>query len=249
VALAINPKSAIPWEEIIEDYKSQRILVPGDSFADYIFDFDIFLSCYSGELKLSEEDSHILFFGYGPDDIFPVAYDASVIVEGGILGLGDGCFHFVTQEEPAFFHMLGDFDSVSTLLFGATHKTKSFIHRSYESLFEEYAIRVYERFKGTRYEAFVRKRMETYDYKSEIKARLEKADGRVLSKLSDGVDSFSVEDLVTSVESVVNANIKLNHLRSGANGKPGETKEIAVITIPEGLSWIKHSIFRRRNEI
>ena len=64
-----------------------------------------------------------------------------------------------------------------------------------------------------------------------------------------GVDSFSVEDLVTAVESLVEANAELIHLRSGATGDPARVKEIAVLTIPEGLTWIKHSLYYRRNEI
>ena len=64
-----------------------------------------------------------------------------------------------------------------------------------------------------------------------------------------GVDAFSIEEMVTAVESIVNANAKLSHLHAGAKGKHGETKEIAVMTIPEGLTWIKHSVYMRRTEI
>ena len=64
-----------------------------------------------------------------------------------------------------------------------------------------------------------------------------------------GVDSFSIEDMVTAVETLVQSNAELVNLRTGKPGEAAEVKEIAVLTIPEGLTWIKHSLYFRRNEI
>jgi len=180
----------------------------------------------------------------------PVVYDVNAIIkDDGALGLGESCSHYITQREPAFFHMLGSFESVSTLLFGATSKTRGFFYKWYVDIFGTYANRIEEKFKGTKYEQYVKDHLEAYDYRREVASRIDKATDKTLSDLARGVDSFSVEDMVTAVESIVTANVKLNHLRSGAVGKPGDAKEIAVITIPEGISWIKHSIYMRRNEI
>ena len=253
VALAVNPASPIPWDSIIEAYKKKIDSTPRELFADYAFEFDVYLSTLEVDEKwknLSLYNSNIMFLGYGSEDIFPSVYGVNVIIkEDGTLGLGESVVHQVSHADPAFFHMLGDFESVFTLLSGSTKKTRDFFYDKHITLWETYAERIREKFKGTEYEEYVTRHIDAYDYKGDIARRMEDATKKTLGDLAMGVDSFSVEDMVTAVESIVNANVKLNHLRSGAHGKPGDTSEIAVLTIPEGLSWIKHSIFLRRNEI
>lgn len=253
VALAVNPSSPIPWDKIIEEYKRGLNHKSQESLEDYAADFNAFLSTYKVEKALgtlSHYDANIIFFGFGSEDIYPSAYDVNVMIdENGMLGLDMSFVHKISNREYSFFHFLGDFDSVSTLLFGATKKTITFYYEQHVALWEEYARRVTEKFKGTEYEEYVNSHLGNYDYQSHIELILKKATSGVLKELSIGFSSFGIEDMVTAVETIVNANAKLNHLRSGAPGKPGEAKEIAVMTIPEGLSWIKHSLYYRRNEI
>ena len=106
-----------------------------------------------------------------------------------------------------------------------------------------------ERFAGTEYEDYVTEHLAAFDAEDRICSILNKATENCLGNLAMGVDAFSIEEMVTAVESIVNANAKLSHLHAGAKGKHGETKEIAVMTIPEGLTWIKHSVYMRRTEI
>lgn len=253
VALAVNPLSPIPWDDLIEAYKSHLKLKPQKSLAKYAADFDAFLSTYKVERawkSLSAYDANILFFGFGSEDIYPSAYDVNVVVkENGKLGLGESAVHQVSDQESSFFHFLGDFDSVSTLLFGATERTQTFVYNQHVAIWAEYARRVTERFKGTEYEQYVKNHLDRYDCRNDIQDKIDRATSDVMSELSLGFSSFGMEDMVTAVETIVNANTKLNHLRFAAPGKPGTSREIAVVTIPEGLSWIKHSLYHRRNEI
>ena len=253
VALAVNPLSPIPWDRLIEEYKRLLDPEPHKSLAEYAADFDAFLSTVKGKKArgtLSLHDANIIFFGFGSEDIYPSAYDVNVMVkENGTLGLGESVVHRVSGQESSFFHVLGDFDSVSTLLFGATEKTRTFFYDRHVAIWAEYARRVAERFKGTEYEQYVKDHLDRYDCRNDIQSKIERATSDVMNELFLGFSSFGVEDMVTAVETIVNANTKLNHLRSGAPGKPGDAREIAVVTIPEGLSWIKHSLYHRRNEI
>ena len=253
IALAVNPASPIPWDAIIEDYKRSFHPEPHELFADYASDFELYLSTLRIEEKwrnLSQRDANVMFFGYGSEDIFPSVYDVNVMVnENGALGFDDSAVHSVTQKDSAFFHMLGDFDSVSTLLFGSTARTRDFFFEKHVAIWEKYSDRVMAKFKGTEYEPYVKEHLITYDYKKDIASRINASIDKTLSELSIGIGSFSIEDMVTAVEAIIIANDKLSHLRSGENGKSGDAKEIAVITIPEGLSWIKHSLYHRRNEL
>ncbi len=253
LALAVNPASQIPWSEIIESYKASIDPKLRAHFCDYVSDFDSFLSTVPADgkwRKLTVSDSDIILLGFGSEDIFPSVCDVNVIVrENGVLGLEEISVRQVSQENPTLFHFLGDFESVSTLLYGTTAKTRRFFYDRYIEIWKEYSRIVSEKCKGTRYEKYVNESLEAYDYENEIAELINDATDASLKELSQGVNSFSIEGMITAVETIVNANAKLNHLRACAHGKPGETKEIAVITIPEGLTWIKHSLYMRRNEI
>jgi hypothetical protein len=253
VALAVNPLSPIPWEKIIEEYKRNLEPKPHKSLAEYAADFDTFLSTHTVEKApktLSLHDANIIFFGFGSDDIYPSAFDVNVIIkENDTLGLADSYVHRISDRGSSFFHLLGDFDSVSTLLFGATDRTRTFFYNKHVAIWEEFARRITERFKGSEYEQYVKNHLEHYDFQEDIRAKIDQATFDVMDELSLGFSSFGIEDMVAAVETIVNANTKLNHLRSGASGKSGDAREIAVMTIPEGLSWIKHSLYHRRNEI
>ena len=252
VALAVNPQSPIPWDRIIGDYKRTNPQ-ENDFFEGYANDFNLYLASLDVKeswRKLTPETANIIFFGYGKDDIFPSVYDVMVqVTDEDVLDFGESDSHCVNQMESAFFHMLGDFESVSTLLFGSTKKTREFFRDKHLKQFEEYARRVTERFEGTPYEDYVTEHLAAFDADERICGILNMATEKCLNNLVMGVDAFSIEDMVTAVESIVNANSKLSHLHFGVKGKHGETKEIAVMTIPEGLTWIKHSIYMRRTEI
>ena len=252
VAIAVNPQSPIPWEKIIGEYKQTK---PRECelFSGYATDFGKYLSSLQVKASwknLTQETGNIIFFGYGSEDIYPSVYDVIVHVgDAGVLDFFENQEHCVTQNDSAFFHMLGNFESVSTLLFGSTQKTREFFIQKHVAQFEEYSRRVMEKFKGTEYEEYVTSCLSDFDAEDEICNKINEATEKTIGDLAVGIDSFSMEEMVTAVESIINANAKLTHLRSKAKGKRAEVKEIAVMTLPEGLTWIKHSIYMRRTEI
>lgn len=252
VAIAVNPQSPIPWEKIIGEYKRTNPKEKA-AFSGYAKDFGNYLSAIKVKASwknLTQETGNIIFFGYGSDDIYPSVYVVMVRVnEAGALDYFEDEEHCVTQDDSAFFHILGNFDSVSTLLFGSTEKTRDFFRKKHVAQFEEYSRRVMKKFKGTEYEEYVTSCLSQFDAECEICNKINQATEKTLSELAVGVDSFSMEEMVTAVESIINANAKLTNLRTKDRGNRAEVKEIAVMTLPEGLTWIKHSIYMRRAEI
>ena len=250
VAVAINPASSIPWEKIIKEYQGS---VPEClTIEEYAADFSAYLSSVPVRKEwanIPPEEMNIIFLGYGSNDIFPSVCDVCAEVKDGALSLGEACTRVVGADGVVLCHLLGDFESVSTLIWGSTKQVRSFIYKKESELFRVYAERVKEKFQGTEYEGFVRERLAGYDAEAEIANSFNVATDKSYSAFMMGVDSFSVEDMVTAVESLVKANSELSHLRSGAVGDAPDVKEIAVLTIPEGLTWIKHSLYYRRNEI
>ena len=222
------------------------------TLAEYAEDFNAFLATVlvkNGWEKLPSDEMHLIFLGFGSQDIFPSVYDVSAKVKDGVLCLGDGRTSFIGENRDVFFNYLGNFDSVSTMIYGASPQVQSFFYEKNLELFRIYADRVRERFKGTEYESFVNRHLASYDADKEIYSFLNRETDNMFSAFQMGVDSFSIEDMVTAVETLVQSNAELVNLRAGKPGATAEVKEIAVLTIPEGLTWIKHSLYFRRNEI
>lgn len=252
VAVAVNPASSIPWEKIINDYQLKSPVRERLSMTGYVADFEKFLASVpikKGWENLPPEEMNIIFFGFGSQDIFPSVYDVLAEVKDGVLGFGQCIDRTVNSDNPVLCHLLGDFEGVSTLIWGATNKVRSFFLKKDQELFRIYAERVKAKFQGTKYEDYVNMRLAEYDADSDIAAGIDMATDKSYSSFMIGVDSFSVEDMVTAVESLVQANAELSLLKAGQKGTEADVKEIAVLTIPEGLTWIKHSLYYRRNEI
>ena len=251
VAVAINPASRIPWEEILHNYQQAGLLQERLTMADYAEDFNSFLATVpvkNGWEKLPSDELNLIFLGFGSQDIFPSSYDVFAEVNDGALCLDEGQSAVIGEGGDVFFTHLGNFDSVSALIYGATPQMQSSFYEKNLELFRTYADRVRDRFKGTEYEDYVNSHLEKDMVERVFSSVLRRETRRAFSAFEMGVDSFSIEDMVTSVETLVQSNAELVNLRTG---KPGtaEVKEIAVLTIPEGLTWIKHSLFFRRNEI
>lgn len=252
VAVAINPDSSIPWEKIFHDYQQTDTVRECISMLEYAEDFSSFLATVpvkKGWASLPSGERNLIFLGFGSQDIFPSVYDVLAEIRDGALSLGEGQAERIGEDDrDVFFNYLGNFDSVSTLIHGASSQVQSFFYDKYLELFRIYEERVRERFKGTEFEDYVNKHLERYDAEKEIYSNLNKVTVNAFSAFEMGVDSFSIEDMVTAVETLVKSNAELMRLRDGA-AVPAEVKEIAVLTIPEGLTWIKHSLYYRRNEI
>ena len=95
--------------------------------------------------------------------------------------------------------------------------------------YEIYKQRLVEKFKGTKYEEYVNKSLEKFNAMAILPyENVEKASSRILHEVNIGIDTFSMEEMVTSAESLVNANVRLNLLKNGGKGLVGQTREIAT---------------------
>ena len=249
LALAVNPSSPIPWDSIVNDYILKGTISSHSSLEEYTSNFSQHLASYPTckEWKdLPRQLSKVIFLGYGKDDIFPNMYQAyaNVNEETAKLELRDTKSFSVSNGQEASYCGIGNFEYIRTLLYGVTSKTADFMEKKQIETFEIYKSRVRDKFKGTEYETLVNKQIEKYDVKSAVGEAIKSATGKAFRATQRGIDSFSVEDMVLTAETLVNANVRLNHLlRHEGKGLLGQTKEIAVITRTEGVTWIKHSLF------
>ena len=248
LAVAVNSYSPIPWDTIINSYKRLGEPEEKENFEDYAKDFEEFLSSIpvtEDYPDLSADDSNIIFMGYGKDDLFPQIYDTCISLTNGKWSFDNdrtGIFK-VSHQEYAHFNFLGNLDSVCTLICGATPDVNDILLENLVKTFNIYKKRVLERFKGTEFEAFVTKKLNSYDVKEDFMNKMYNAIETTRAGVLEGISTFSVEDMVMSAETIVNAEVRLDHLSSGCKTPLSTTREIAVITRAEGLTWIKHSLY------
>ena len=248
LALAVNPFSPIPWDKIIEQYKLTGGPEEKEEFSDYASHFLAFLSTIPVEKSWHSEtrdDLNIIFMGYGKEELFPCVYDVILKInsEKDILEEDFSVYRKISHHHVSAINMLGSFEEVSTLLFGATQKNKEAAFDSLSKQYDIYKERVRDKFKESEFEDYVNKKLEEFDSEIEAANIINSSSDEISSQVNTGMDTFSIEDLVTAAETLVNAEIRLKHLFSKGKDAVRSTKEIAVITQTEGVTWLKHSLF------
>lgn len=250
-ALAVNPSSRFPWKGVVKDYLLMTKGKPENHelFEMNVADFELFLAekdIRSEWYDLADEESAFVLMGYGKDDLFPSIYEAKLRVsQDGLLGFEDPECFTAGYGSSVKYSLLGNFDNMLPLLCGATDKTATALYECGLSAFEIYRNRILEKFKGTGFEEFVTERLDEFDEDEAVISNIDYTTGKIQHDLSIGVGTFSIEDLVSSVETIINANARLRYLREGGRGEQVSAKEIAVITRHKGeeLTWCKHSLY------
>ncbi len=248
LALAVSPCSPIPWDSIIQQYKHTGVPEEKEDFSDYASHFLAFLSTIPVDRSWHIQfphDLNFIFMGYGKEDLFPCVYDVMLKInsEKGILEEDFSEYTIISHHRIAAFNMLGSFEEVSTILFGATKSIKDAAFKNMTRQYDIYKDRILDRFKETEYADYVNKKTEAFDPEEAAAVIINSASDEILSQIEIGLETFSIEDLVTAAETLVNAEVRLKHLVSKGKDGVQTTQEIAVITRVEGVTWLKHSLF------
>lgn len=245
LAIAVNPKSEIPWEEIINAYIHSGKLEIRNTLYEYADDFVSFLSTiqYRNKWKLADEsDSKIFFLGYGCGDVYPSSLAATFTFgDDGIESVEVNDKETVTisaKHETAILTM-GDFELLAPVLYGPS---RSFVN-SYKALqmsaLGDFKDRLLAEWGGSEEEDAVQSRFEAIE--KDVDKSYKDEEGKRKEEINAGLRTFSMTDLVLSAETIINANVRLSSLFSGHRPPSECVREIAVVTRPEGLRWIKHS--------
>jgi hypothetical protein len=247
LAIAVNPHSPIPWDNIIHGYKEKGEIEAKENFEECALNFLDHLYSYEVEdswKNLSLNDGNIIFMGYGKEDMFPCLYDVILQYNSETSKLeAHNTYTQIAHNQRSAINLLGNLDSVSTLIWGANAATNQYLLKKHMELFEIYKQRVIERFKGTKAEDFVIRKLEAYDPERAFDGIINQSMDETYNEVAMGIDTFSIEDMVSAAETIINAEVRLDHLISGCKEPLHRTQEIAVITRTEGLTWIKHSLY------
>ena len=248
VAVAVCPFSPIRWDSIIIAYLRKGEPAHHLTLEEYARDFEQFLQAYPADKAwngLSIDERNLIFLGYGTGDIYPSVCDTLIVVddETGRMQLGEVSNTVISIGNEAAFNWNGNFERMNPILHGATRIARDFMAQRVGEALELYKKRVLDKFQGTKYEEYVKKTLDDYDFKAKQSLLINDATRDILYGVCIGLDSFGIEEMVLNCENIVNANIRLSHLANGGKGLIGSTREIAVLTRAEGFTWIKHSLF------
>ena len=248
LAIAVNAHSSFPWRSVINDYLLQEVPQEHELFDEYINDFELFLSKTKPSKtakNLAFDDAKVIFMGYGSNDLFPRLCEgiAGYHPDTGILCFMKKEITSLSQESFSAFGFLGDLDSVSTLLWGTNQSSKDFCLKQHIKVFDEFLNRIRKKFKGTKYEQQVEEQLSLWDVEEVFKETINNQSSDYINNVLRGISTFSIQDMVDASETLVNAEVRLDHLSQGLKAPAQSTSEIAVITRIEGVTWIKHSLF------
>lgn len=246
VAVAVNIYSPIPWKSIIDDYllgnenKSMSTIKElYESFQTYFKERKI-----SSSIFKKNPEEHILFMGFDENDLYPSLLSAKIVAtDENLLVLTDFYERVVNHEDFAFFAAIGDFNFVSPILAGATDPFMEVVQRNEIKLLSIYREKLLEKIKGKPSEKEWKDNIQNFEIKQAVEEKMFNSIHGILREIAVGIDTFSIQDMVDYAESLVNAEVRLRCLKHKEKGTYSGTREIAVITIPEGLTWIKHHLF------
>lgn len=241
LAIAVNPKSEIPWEKIIGKYKQSGEPETQITLALYAEQLLSFMNGL-GLTSLGLKDDKVVLLGYGSQDIYPSVYSFSLDTDAdGVFVMTEIENEQISGQTSTTFVTLGDFERISPILYGASARIRGYYEEKQRVAKSEFMSRLHDLFSGTEYEKAAEENLAGYDSNSDTV--FSGANKMVVKDVNIGLSSFSISDLVTSAETIINANTRLSHLFAGVRPPLECVSEMAVITRPEGLKWVKHSIF------
>lgn len=241
LAIAVNPKSEIPWEKIIGKYKQSGEPEPQITLALYAEQLLSFVNSL-GLTSLGLKDDKVVLLGYGSQDIYPSVYSFSLDTDAdGVFVITEIENEQISGQTPTTFVTLGDFERISPILYGASARIRGYYEEKQRVAKSEFMSQLHDLFSGTEYEKAAEENLAGYDSNSDTV--FSGANKMVVKDVNIGLSSFSISDLVTSAETIINANTRLSHLFAGVRPPLECVSEMAVIARPEGLKWVKHSIF------
>lgn len=246
VVIVVNPYSPIPWDSIINAYLRKGCSPLHDDFSDYARDFAEFLKTIDSQKKwanLTIDEANVIFLGFGKDDLFPSAIDAYVRHDKDTNMLQCQLYEecHINHEYSAGYFMLSEFEIMQPVLNGVGKSAmKSMIDKHTEGM-KKYKERVAKTMKKTQCKTSIDD--VQFDESEDFMRKLSEMTGYHQHQFSMAIDSFNIEDMVKVAETFIDANDQLEHLKAGGIGLPNSTKELAVITRTEGLTWIKHCLY------
>ena len=226
-AIMVDPRSELPWEEIIMEYQAKKSISKEMSFKDCAKDFRQYLTdllkLKDSDTQKNESDKQVICIGYDSDSIFPKAsIITTAITERGFLI--NKPVEISNQSESVCLQTLGNCENIRILLGGMSddlsQKTKDlFFNKISDIVGKKDCARVINDFGK-----YIHEQLD-----------LMQEDTKVL----DAISFFTIKDMVKMAENLIETEGLLN----SDNSSISPTREIGIVTLAEGFVYIKHSLY------
>ncbi len=241
VAFACNPSSVFPWRECLSQMKKEQKPVQHQIISDYINDIDYYIDdlekiindrmsidSWKDWLESSEEEDRTVFVvGFGQNDIFPSCIKAVLTYDEDLNAFSlSRDKTTISHENRADISWLGNFNIIEPVIYGIREKSAAELEQLISSENENI--------------------LNNLDVNSEVLNSLHDdidaafyesasvAEKKQFEILKTGIGTFSIENMVSSAEMIINTNTMLSNL---SMKDKDYLKEIIVIQIPEGVTW------------
>ena len=244
MALAVEHDGRFPWEKVIEDFRALDRAASCKTLEEYARDFEAYLAGLPVLATAAPLETNLIFFGYGREDVFPTVFDVVLgPQENGKWGFGSCARICLGHSDPATIHYFGDIRHISPLIYGQNGAVQERMSGRLVSELEAYHDRIRKAVRGKKYAKEVVSLLKEKEPEAMMATSFEEAGRSFYGDLLIGLDSFGVAELVSAAETLVDANVRLEALRSRGESVMDPVREIAVMTRAEGLTWIKHAVF------
>ncbi len=226
-AIMVDPRSELPWEDIIMEYQAKKSISNEMSFMNCATDFREYLTSL---LKLKDNDTQkkesektVVCIGYDSDSIFPKAtIITTAITQRGFMK--NRLVEISNQYNAAYLQTLGNCENIRILLGG----TSDDISQKIKDLFFNLIGDIVGKKDSAKF---------INDFRNYI---LEKLDSmQEDAKVNNAVSSFTIKDMVKMAENLIETEGLLN----SSNSAISPTHEIGIVTLAEGFVYIKHCLY------
>lgn len=239
VALIYDPTSKLNLERFIKEFKVRIFASPPVSVKEVVSRFDDFLKSDYEKPKIGKgKKQEIIFIGFNSHDIYPMEIRCEVYEDSvGKFGLVIETEKKINVHNTAFFSTLGDFNYVISVIDGVSPDFESAIKKRIENGITKFKDKLLK--KALRLDAELTadgiKESFLHDECLRILRNSQEIcyDDSIL-----GLETFSMEEMGDAIENLINAEICFSNPNKVRNST-GSVYERAVMTIPEGFTWIK----------
>lgn len=242
VALIYDPSSRLNWERTLKDFKGTIFSHKSSSLNDVIAKLKDFINANEKYLNECESGKHevILFIGFNNDELYPSKIRCEISIEA------DGKMNFIQKSEKrinrdtkAFISTLGHFNSVIPVIDGISPDFETTLMKRIQSSVDKFQYKLIQKSRELGSERESDEKTETF-LKEEILGFIKNSQAICHSEAIIGIDTFSVEELGDTVVNLINSDALFSNLKNKERGLLNLVCERAVMTIPEGFTWIQH---------
>ena len=238
-ALMTDPCSSLPWADIWNEFR-----INSDLSDAYISEFEKYLKSTLPRYADTISKEIVFCVFYEPGSIFPITQNLVIQMEHQQVKIitDDSSISISPRQSTSDVNWLGNLSHMGTILGDSIVETIDVAKEVYPQLVSEFKSRAINVAKEDKQLSEIERYIDDDEMNERLECILNATELRFKINLTNAINSYHIEDMVRMSERLIDVEAQLQHLQEP--DKPlMMTKEIATMTLAEGFSWIKHSLY------